>query len=67
VLFTGDVVYVERMLGVLPVSNTKQWLATFDVIEQLAPARLVPGHGKVTDVATARADTRAYLEALRLT
>lgn len=65
VLFTGDVVYVERMLGVLPVSNTKQWLATFDVIEQLAPVRLVPGHGKVTDVATARADTRAYLEALR--
>lgn len=65
VLFTGDVVYVERMLGVLPVSNTKQWLATFDVIEQLAPARLVPGHGRVTDVATARADTRAYLEALR--
>jgi len=65
VLFTGDVVYVERMLGVLPVSSTKQWLATFDVIEQLAPVRLVPGHGKVTDVATARADTRAYLEALR--
>jgi glyoxylase-like metal-dependent hydrolase (beta-lactamase superfamily II) len=65
VLFTGDVVYVERMLGVLPVSNTKHWLATFDVIEQLAPKRLVPGHGKVTDVATARADTRAYLEALR--
>lgn len=65
VLFTGDVVYVERMLSVLPVSSTKQWLATFDVVEQLAPARLVPGHGKVTDVETARADTRAYLEALR--
>jgi glyoxylase-like metal-dependent hydrolase (beta-lactamase superfamily II) len=65
ILFTGDVVYVERMLGVLPVSNTKQWVATFDVIEQLAPARLVPGHGKITDIATARADTRVYLEALR--
>ena len=25
----------------------------------------MPGHGKVSDVATARADTRAYLEALR--
>jgi glyoxylase-like metal-dependent hydrolase (beta-lactamase superfamily II) len=65
VLFTGDVVYVERMLGVLPVSNTKRWVATFEVIEQLAPARLVPGHGQVTDVSTARADTRTYLEALR--
>ncbi|HQR20431.1 MAG TPA: MBL fold metallo-hydrolase [Burkholderiaceae bacterium] len=65
VLFTGDVVYVQRMLGVLPVSNTKWWLATFDVIEQLAPERMVPGHGQVTDVAAARNDTRAYLEALR--
>jgi glyoxylase-like metal-dependent hydrolase (beta-lactamase superfamily II) len=26
VLFTGDVVYVDRMLGVHPVSNTKTWL-----------------------------------------
>jgi glyoxylase-like metal-dependent hydrolase (beta-lactamase superfamily II) len=65
VLFSGDVVYVERMLGVIPVSSTKHWLETFDVIEALAPARLVPGHGRVADAATARADTRAYLEALR--
>ncbi len=65
VLFTGDVVYVDRMLGVLPVSNTKQWLATFAVIKQLNPAVLVPGHGRVTNLATAVADTQAYLLALR--
>jgi glyoxylase-like metal-dependent hydrolase (beta-lactamase superfamily II) len=65
VLFTGDVVYVDRMLGVIPVSHTKQWLATFSVIEQLEPAVLVPGHGRVTNLATARADTQAYLLALR--
>lgn len=65
VLFSGDVVYVDRMLGVLPVSNTRQWLATFAVIEQLSPAHIVPGHGRVTDLATARADTQAYLAALR--
>lgn len=65
VLFTGDVVYVNRMLGVLPVSRTKQWLETFAVIEQLSPRVLVPGHGDVTDVATAKADTQAYLLALR--
>ena len=65
VLFSGDVVYVDRLLGVLPVSNTKQWLATFDVIEALKPAVLVPGHGRVTDLATAKADTQAYLLALR--
>ncbi len=65
VLFTGDVVYVERLLGVIPVSSTKRWLETFGVIEQLDPKIIVPGHGKVTDLATARADTKAYLEALR--
>lgn len=65
VLFTGDVVYVERMLGVLPVSSTLRWLASFEAIEQIAPARLVPGHGPVTDLGTARADTRDYLVALR--
>jgi glyoxylase-like metal-dependent hydrolase (beta-lactamase superfamily II) len=65
VLFAGDVVYVDRMLGVLPVSNTKRWLETFAVIEQLEPRVLVPGHGSITTVATARADTQALLLALR--
>lgn len=65
VMFTGDVVYVDRLLGVIPVSRTREWLASFEVIEQLRPAVLVPGHGQVTDLATARADTRDYLLALR--
>lgn len=64
-LFTGDVVFVDRMLGVLPVSNTRRWLETFAVVEQLHPAMLVPGHGRVTDLATAKADTQATLKALR--
>ncbi len=65
VLFSGDVVYVDRLLGVIPVSRTKPWLTTFAEIERLAPARIVPGHGRVTDLATAQADTRDYLLALR--
>ena len=65
VLFAGDVVYVDRMLGVIPVSNTQRWLDTFSVIEQLNPKTIVPGHGSVTDIATARSDTKAFLEALR--
>jgi glyoxylase-like metal-dependent hydrolase (beta-lactamase superfamily II) len=65
VLFTGDVVYVNRLLGVLPVSHTGRWLDSFAVIEALKPAIVVPGHGDVTNVATAQADTQAYLQALR--
>ena len=65
VLFSGDVVFVDRLLGVLPASNTKNWLATFSVIEALHPKVIVPGHGRVTNLPTARADTQAYLTALR--
>ena len=36
VLFTGDIVYVDRLLAVLPVSNTRLWLAAFDDIERSA-------------------------------
>ncbi len=65
VAFAGDIVYVDRLLAVLPVSSTKAWLDAFGALEQLAPKHIVPGHGRVTDLATARAQTRAYLEALR--
>ena len=65
VLFSGDVVYVERMLGVVPVSNTWRWLEDFALIEQLNPRIIVPGHGPVTDLATARADPRDSVQALR--
>lgn len=65
VVFAGDIVYVDRLLAVLPVSSTRAWLDAFAALEQWAPRRIVPGHGRVTDLAEARSQTRAYLEALR--
>jgi glyoxylase-like metal-dependent hydrolase (beta-lactamase superfamily II) len=65
VLFSGDVVYTDRLLGVIPVSHTGRWLESFAVIEALKPKRIVPGHGAVSDLARAQADTRDYLKALR--
>ncbi len=65
VLFSGDVVYVDRVLGLHPVSRTKTWLDSFAVIEQLKPQTIVPGHGSVTTLATAQAHTRDLLLALR--
>lgn len=65
VLFSGDIVYVERMLSVIPVSNTQAWLASFKVIEDLQPQYIVPGHGAVSTLTAARADTADYLAALR--
>jgi glyoxylase-like metal-dependent hydrolase (beta-lactamase superfamily II) len=65
VLFSGDLVYVDRVLGLHPVSRTKTWLDSFAVIEQIKPQTIVPGHGSVTNLATAQAQTRDLLLALR--
>jgi len=65
VLISGDVVYVDRAQGLLEPSNSKAWLATFAVIDALQPKIRLPGHGSVTDMATARAETRDLLLALR--
>ena len=47
VLFTGDVVYVDRMLGVLPVSNTRQLAGDLCASSSSCnPPVLVPGHGR---------------------
>jgi glyoxylase-like metal-dependent hydrolase (beta-lactamase superfamily II) len=65
VMFTGDVVYVDRVLGLHSVSRTKPWLESFAVIDEIKPRIIVPGHGNVTNLATAQAHTRALLIALR--
>ena len=65
VLFAGDIVYADRLLAVIPVSHSGRWLEAFSALEALAPQVIVPGHGRVTDVATAREQTRDYLTALR--
>ena len=65
VMFTGDIVYVDRMLGIGPAQNTQQWIATFDAMAAYRPKTIVPGHGPVTDLARARAETYDYLVHLR--
>lgn len=64
-VFTGDIVYIGRVLGVMEFSDSAAWLDTFDAMAALAPAHLVPGHGPVTDLAAATRDTRDYLANLR--
>lgn len=61
ILFAGDHVYVDRLLGILPQSNAETWLAAFEALAALGPRRIVPGHGSVSDLARARADTGDYL------
>jgi glyoxylase-like metal-dependent hydrolase (beta-lactamase superfamily II) len=65
VMFTGDIVYVDRLLGNGPAGNTRSWIEVFDAMAAFEPAHVVPGHGHATDLATARRDTYDYLVHLR--
>lgn len=61
VAFSGDHVYVDRVLGILPQSNADTWLAAFNALLAMQPVLIVPGHGSVADSAKAQADTGDYL------
>lgn len=65
ILFAGDIVFTQRLLGVLPVGNSGGWVKAFDQAMGLKPRRVVPGHGQPTDIQTATRDTRDYLAYLR--
>ena len=65
VMFTGDIVYVERLLGNGPARDTDSWIAVFEAMAAFGPAHIVPGHGGATDLATATRDTYEYLVNLR--
>jgi glyoxylase-like metal-dependent hydrolase (beta-lactamase superfamily II) len=65
VMFSGDVVYIGRMLGVQSHSNARNWIEAFNTMASYGPKFIVPGHGPATDLATAKADTLDYLVFLR--
>lgn len=64
VLFAGDLVFHDRMLGVWPHSPVEDWRNTFRAMERIAARVVVPGHGRPGDLAQARRDTGDYLDFL---
>ncbi|MDY0331496.1 MAG: MBL fold metallo-hydrolase [Thiomonas sp.] len=64
IAFTGDLVFLDRMLGVLDNgSRVDQWAQTFNTFAAtLKPAIIVPGHGKPGTLAQAQAQTGDYLD-----
>jgi len=64
-VFSGDIVYLERILGVGGQSSITEWPAAFEAVAATGAAHLVPGHGHAADIARARADTWDYLMNLR--
>lgn len=64
ITFTGDLVYVDRLLGVLPQSNVRKANQAFERLRALSPALVVPGHGQVTNLAKAQKETGDYYQFL---
>jgi glyoxylase-like metal-dependent hydrolase (beta-lactamase superfamily II) len=65
VMFSGDIVYLDRLLGTGPAQDVRSWIAVFEAMAAFEPAHVVPGHGRAADLATARRDTYDYLVNLR--
>lgn len=64
VVFTGDLVYVDRILGVLPQSNVRKAQSAFQRLMALNPKHVLPGHGRVTDLVQAKRETGDYYDFL---
>ena len=64
IAFSGDLVFADRMLGVLDNgSRVDQWAQTFKTFAAtLKPEIIVPGHGKPCSLAQAQAQTGDYLD-----
>lgn len=62
VLFSGDHVYVDRLLGVHPHTHAVKWLDAYEQMIQLPAKYIVPGHGEVSDKAKVQRETGDYLK-----
>ncbi len=60
IAITGDLVYVDRMLGVHDTSSVKKAWAAWQELVKLNPTTVIPGHGQVCDMAKAKKDTGDY-------
>jgi glyoxylase-like metal-dependent hydrolase (beta-lactamase superfamily II) len=65
ILFAGDVVMNRTFVAFAsPYSSVKAWLADFDQLEPLHPAKVVPSHGPVGD-ASLIAEQRTVMKAIQ--
>lgn len=65
-MFTGDIVFNDRMLGIGPARNSQSWVGVFDKMASFKPKHIVPGHGRVSDLPTATKNTQQYLNFLNI-
>ncbi len=67
IVFSGDIVYMDRMLRIGSHSAHRTWIDAFQLMADKQPQIVVPGHGKPAPLSKAKADTLDYLVFLRET
>lgn len=65
IVFSGDIVYTGRMLGIADHSSSSTWLEAFEAMASLKPETVVPGHGSPVSLEKARKDSYDYIAHLR--
>ncbi len=65
IVFSGDIVYMDRMPGILGHSSSKSWIGAYEAIAVCKPEIVVPGHGRPAGLDKAKRDTFNYLVFLR--
>lgn len=65
IVFSGDIVFADRLLGIMPGMGLK-WIAALTYLrDELRPATVIPGHGAVATLDKAMKDSLGYLTLLR--
>jgi glyoxylase-like metal-dependent hydrolase (beta-lactamase superfamily II) len=65
IVFAGDTVFADRLLGILP-GSAGRWIKSLEYLrDTLKPRIVIPGHGRVTDLDRALRDSYDYLAFLR--
>lgn len=64
ILFTGDFIFLDRILGIHPFSKVKEWQKSVHELAKLQAKHVIPGHGKAADWQKAKTQTVDYLDYL---
>jgi glyoxylase-like metal-dependent hydrolase (beta-lactamase superfamily II) len=65
IMFSGDIVFNDRMLGIGPARDFQSWINTFEKMTKFDIKIIIPGHGKPSSVAIAKKNTYDYLVFLK--
>jgi len=64
ILFAGDFVFLDRLLGIHPFTPIRQWQQSVHKIAELKAELVIPGHGRAAGWKTVKAQTVDYLDYL---